>query len=406
MSSTFYSHSRLSCYEKCPFQYKLKYVDRVRAPLGTSIEAFVGSMVHDSLEWLYRLARDGRVATRAEVAEKYQELWEEKWKDDIRIIKQELAVEHYRSNGQKWVEQYWDRYQPFDQGITIDLECKVYIDLPGGGKVMGYIDRLEKAGNNHFVIHDYKTSGRLPTPHETENDRQLALYMLGIQQRYPDLKKIDLVWHFVRFDEDVWSQRTDEQLQKMAGQTTRLIETIEAAVTSGDLPTKTSTLCDWCEFRPVCPEFAHLYRMEKQQETLVFSTLTAAEASALVDELASLRDEKRRVTGAMDGRADVIQEKLTAYSTETGNTSIYGAEHYATVSTTTSVDVPKAGSKPRAELESALKSLGLWDQVDQLSPSKLKKLAASAAWGDDQREAVNKYLERSERSRVNLRKRN
>ena len=97
------------------------------------------------------------------------------------------------TNGQKWVEQYWNRYQPFDQGITIDLECKVYIDLPGGGKVMGYIDRLEKAGNNHFVIHDYKTSGRLPTPHETENDRQLALYMLGIQQRYPDLKKLDLV---------------------------------------------------------------------------------------------------------------------------------------------------------------------------------------------------------------------
>ena len=406
MSSTFYSHSRLSCYEKCPFQYKLKYVDRVRAPLGTSIEAFVGSMVHDALEWLYRLVRDGRVATRGELADKYQELWDAKWKDDIRVIKHELAVEHYRSNGQKWVEQYWDRYQPFDQGITIDLECKVFIDLPGGGKVMGYIDRLEKAGNNHFVIHDYKTNGRLPTPHETENDRQLGLYMLGIQQRYPDLKKIDLVWHFVRFDEDVWSQRTDEQLQGMAGQTTRLIETIEAAVTSGNLPTKTSTLCDWCEFRPVCPEFAHLYRMEKQQETLVFSTLTAAEASALVDELASLRDEKRRVTGEMDERAAEIQEKLTAYSTETGNTSIYGAEHYATVSTTTSVDVPKAGSKPRAELESALKSLGLWDQVDQLSPSKLKKLAASAAWGDDQREAVNKYLERSERSRVNLRKSN
>ena len=146
--------------------------------------------------------------------------------------------------------------------------------------------------------------------------------------------------------------------------------------------------------------------MEKQQETLVFSTLTAAEASALVDELASLRDEKRRVTGAMDGRADVIQEKLTAYSTETGSTSIYGAEHYATVSTRTSVDVPKAGSQPRTDLESALKSLGLWEQVDQLSPSKLKELAASAAWGDDQREAVNKYLERSERSRVKLLKRN
>ena len=48
-----YSHSRLSCYETCPFQYKLKYVDRVKSTLGTTIEAFVGSMVHDALEWLY-----------------------------------------------------------------------------------------------------------------------------------------------------------------------------------------------------------------------------------------------------------------------------------------------------------------------------------------------------------------
>jgi putative RecB family exonuclease len=406
MSSTLYSHSRLSSYENCPFQYKLKYVDRVQAPLGTTIEAFVGSRVHDALEWLYRLARDGRVATKEELVQKYQALWEAKWEDEIRVIKQELEVEHYRSNGQKWVEQYWDRYQPFDQGITIDLECKVFIDLPGGGKVMGYIDRLEKVGNKHFVIHDYKTSGKLPTPHATKNDRQLALYMLGIKQRYPDLKKIDLVWHFVRFDEDVWSQRTDEQLQEMAEQTASLIETVDAAVERKDLPTKTSALCDWCEFRPLCPEFANLYEMENQEETLLASVITASEASALVDELVSLRDEKQRITGEMDERTDEIREKLRAYSAETGHSSIYGAEHYATVSTTTSVDVPKAGSEPRLELELVLKSLGLWDQVDQLSSSKLKKLADSDALADDQREAVNKYLAYSEHPRVKLRKRN
>ena len=253
MPSTFYSHSRLSCYENCPFQCKLKYVDRVQATLGTTIEAFVGRMVHGSLEWLYNLARDGRVATKEELAEKYQELWEAEWKSDVRIIKKGLNAEHYRSNGQTWVKQYWGRHQPFDQGTTIDLECRVHIDLPGGSKAVGYIDRLEKVGNKHFAIHDYKTSGKLPTLNETENDRQLPLYMLGIKQKYPDLKKIDLVWHFVRFNEDVWLQRTDEQLQKLAGQTTKLIETIEAAVASRDLPTKTSALCDWCEFPPPMP---------------------------------------------------------------------------------------------------------------------------------------------------------
>ena len=96
---------------------------------------------------------------------------------------------------------------------------------------------------------------------------------------------------------------------------------------------------------------------------------------------------------------------LAAYSAETGNTSIYGAEHYATISATTSVHVPKSGSEPRLELEAVLKAFGLWEQVDQLSSSKLKKLADSDVLTDEQREAVNKYLERSESSRVGLRKR-
>jgi hypothetical protein len=43
--------------------------------------------------------------------------------------------------------------------------------------------------------------------------------------------------------------------------------------------------------------------------------------------------------------------------------------------------------------------------VDQLSSSKLKKLADSDVLTNEQREAVNKYLERSESSRVGLRKR-
>ena len=119
----------------------------------------------------------------------------------------------------------------------------------------------------------------------------------------------------------------------------------------------------------------------------------------------SLRDEKRRVTNVMDERAEEIRDKLAAYSAETGNTSIYGAEHYATISATTSVHVPKAGSESRIELEQLLKSLNLWEQVDQLSSSKLKKLADSDFLTDEQREAVNKYLERSESSRVGLRKR-
>ncbi|MEE3207956.1 MAG: hypothetical protein VX239_03385 [Candidatus Thermoplasmatota archaeon] len=107
----------------------------------------------------------------------------------------------------------------------------------------------------------------------------------------------------------------------------------------------------------------------------------------------------------MDGQAEAIKEKLAGYSAETGNTSIYGAEHYATISTSTSVTIPKAGSESRIELEAVLKAFGLWEQVDQLSSSKLKKLADSDALTNEQQTAVNNYLKRSESSRVGLRKR-
>jgi len=37
-----YSHSRVSCFENCPYQYKLKYVDRVKVDVVTTVEAFMG----------------------------------------------------------------------------------------------------------------------------------------------------------------------------------------------------------------------------------------------------------------------------------------------------------------------------------------------------------------------------
>ena len=51
--SKIFSHSRLWLYENCPEAYKVKYIDKKFPDLPKSIEAFLGSMVHDSLEWLY-----------------------------------------------------------------------------------------------------------------------------------------------------------------------------------------------------------------------------------------------------------------------------------------------------------------------------------------------------------------
>lgn len=49
-----YSHSRLETFENCPLKFKYQYVEKVDVPRRDSIEAFLGSRVHETLEALYK----------------------------------------------------------------------------------------------------------------------------------------------------------------------------------------------------------------------------------------------------------------------------------------------------------------------------------------------------------------
>ena len=118
-----------------------------------------------------------------------------------------------------------------------------------------------------------------------------------------------------------------------------------------------------------------------------------------------MKDEAQQVTRALEARRTVIETELAAYEAETGHTSVFGTDYSAVVSTESSVAMPKAGSDSRRDLEAMLKAHGLWEQVDQLSAPRLKTLVDSDAVTEDVREAVNRYLRRSEKHTVRLRKR-
>ena len=49
-----YSHSKISSFENCPYQYKLKYIDKEKPEIENTIEAFMGDIVHKTLEKLYK----------------------------------------------------------------------------------------------------------------------------------------------------------------------------------------------------------------------------------------------------------------------------------------------------------------------------------------------------------------
>ena len=125
-SVSVYSHSRLSTFEKCPLQYRFRYIDRIKRDV-TGIEAFMGNRVHEILEHLYRELAEGRCPPLEDLVRLYHESWDAGFSQRIRIVKKEFTPEHYRRIGERCITNYYGSHEPFDGEVTIGLEERVQI---------------------------------------------------------------------------------------------------------------------------------------------------------------------------------------------------------------------------------------------------------------------------------------
>ncbi len=117
-------------------------------------------------------------------------------------------------------------------------------------RFQGFVDRIARTPDGTIEIHDYKTSARVPRQSELDEDRQLALYQLGLTPRWGDGQAMRLVWHFVRRGQTCTSTRSLEQLDDLRAQTLKLIAHID---TETEFEARPSALCRWCEYRARCP---------------------------------------------------------------------------------------------------------------------------------------------------------
>jgi putative RecB family exonuclease len=248
---TIYSYSRLKCYEQCPYKYKLQYIDKVKIEVNESIEIFLGKIVHETLNKIYCDIQHQKLNSIIELINYLRHRWAKSWNDLIVIIKKKYTPDDYLKMAEQYIINYYNRYKPFDQGRTIAVEKRILISLDGSGeyKLCGYIDRVTKTKDGYYHIHDYKTCSRLPSLGYFQNDWQLQLYAIALKGRYPYIKNVCLVWHFLRFDKEIKSKITLEELKELKSDIIELIDTIE---TTEEFPVKTSRLCSWCKFNLIC----------------------------------------------------------------------------------------------------------------------------------------------------------
>jgi len=395
-----YSHSRLNTFEQCPLKYKYKYVECIECGIETSIEAFVGDMVHKTLQKLYNDLRFLKMNSLKELIQYLETIWKENWNDNILIVRKEYPVENWLALAKRFVTEYYEKYKPFNQARTIGTEIPVKIKLDENGKYVlkGVIDRLDFK-DGVYEIHDYKTtmSATAPTQEYLDVDKQLALYSIAVKDMYGDVKDIRLIWHFLAFNKEMQSKRTEFQLEQLKREVIEFIKRIES---EERFEPRVSKLCDWCEYRSICPKWAHLYKLEQKEANEYLKD----PGVKLVNKYAELVTKREMLMKELDEEIQKVKEALIEFSKANNVSVVYGSENKATIKTYENIKLPQKNTIEREMLKDILKKVGKWDEISDIDTFAISEIIKGKKWPNDILNLIKQFQRVEKVDRVYLSK--
>jgi len=277
----YYSYSQINTFLNCPQKYKLIYIDNIKTQ-RESVEGFIGKIVHEVLEWIYKQKIEYLIWDKIE--EKYFEIWLDRWHNKIFYFNKKMLFEKNRVNKNKYRKfnqsyfkkiglEYLRNYYRINGGpnlnynSTIDTELELYTSINNNTfKVI--IDRIDKTGNS-IDIHDYKT-GRPKSKASLNNDIQLVIYQIAMQEKYPD-KNFLLNWHFLKEKtknkQHIKIKKTSNEIlttiNKISKTIKEIVENKNNQSNKISFSAKTSFLCNWCYLWEHC--YAKKQYNEKNQ---------------------------------------------------------------------------------------------------------------------------------------------
>jgi len=384
----------METFKNCPRKFKFNYIEKPDITRKQSIEAFMGSMVHESLEKLYTDIKFNKLNSLDEILLFYNDLWIKKYSQEtIEIIRKDYFEENYKKLGEDYLSGYYEAYKPFNQGKTLGLEHEVIIkifnpDNQNNYELIGYIDRLTLFTDDVIEIHDYKTNMVPKTQEEVDVDKQLALYSISIKQSFPFVKRIDLVWHFLSTGIELRSQRTDLDLEHLKKEVIKIINEIENAKKKDDFPTKPSGLCEWCEFRGICPAMAHDIKLRN----LPSNEFLKDDGVTLVNKYNELKIKKDEFIEKIDDDLEKIKEAIIVYSKKNNLERLVGSSSSLLIKEYDSIKMPDKGTREREELEKLIKSTGMWEEMSDLSYFSLLSHYKSGIFSEEFKEKLSSIL--------------
>ena len=82
MKLKYFSYSAIQVFMKCPAQFKYKYIDRIKKK-DESIEAFMGKLVHKTLEYLHNQRLAESMVSYDNLITYYSSMWDKHWHNRV-----------------------------------------------------------------------------------------------------------------------------------------------------------------------------------------------------------------------------------------------------------------------------------------------------------------------------------
>jgi len=246
---TSWSYSKLKLYQECPRAFKLRYIDKIEAPVRKITLA--GRLAHQCFhlytEYLVKNKLKTDMSIMPEIVEKVL--------SSKQIVDEEIIQE---------VETLADR---FTRGFVLNpdtfygAELKLAIDEEGNevdwkddnAFFRSILDRID-IEDNRVLVTDYKTGWEI-----TKDKAQLETYAWMAKTIFPQIDTFYVEHYFVRYNTKRYSELTGEDIERAKRRVKRIVKRIEKDT---EFPPTPSTRCSWCPYLVRCAQLANIQNLQ------------------------------------------------------------------------------------------------------------------------------------------------
>ncbi|MBI5242949.1 MAG: PD-(D/E)XK nuclease family protein [Elusimicrobia bacterium] len=447
------SHSAIQTYLRCPQKWKLKYVDK-KEEKPRYFFSF-GKTLHLALEFFYK-AKALPPPSLEELLKAYYAHWisegyaslkqEEQYRaEGVRILE-----EYYRKNAAAFKIPFFVEYEyrfhlrhdlkiRDAKGAEFELEIarhlrrfRVEAEYLQPVPIIGVVDRIDKTEDDRLDIVDYKT-GKAFDLDRVREDPQLTMYQMACEEKLGLLVGKLILYHLPSQTPFSVERRGEaavlalkdtivaaaalirrgmaklkgaaespeaEQLGLGLGKAAPAAERApgaggcEDAVPEEFKPYAEDTKCSWCDFKPFCPEWKHLFAKQApcEQAPALESELQLAK---LVDQYGRLKDEVH----ALEAKAEDVKKEIVGNLREKRYVRAFGEAYEVSLH-----DEEKWDFQDREKVLETVRRAGYWDKIVSPMVSLVQKLMNDPNLPIDLRERLSRLGHKTRHGALRVKK--